>query len=141
MAGMEKVTEISAPEMGAPDASVSFTRKVLLPFDHLGRGNPIGPFRLSRYRLHTRPGEAFASDPDRVADRPAAAENVIEVPARRVDHESSRRFSRRIGDQLATKLRRQYAFVLPIDGGLIAQDLIEDRRGRPAWIDHREWRA
>ena len=82
-------------------------RQIGLTVDHLRRRMPIRPLGLAADLLHARPGEAITADADAIADRTAAAENIIEVGMGRIDDDGARRLLGREGDFLATQVRRQ----------------------------------
>ena len=102
---------------------------------HFGGWNPVRPFGLAGDRLDARPGEALAAHPDAVADRPPAAEHVIEVGVGGIDHDGAGRFGAGECDHLAPQMRG-HAEV----GALIPHHVVEDhpriahRPGKPERI-------
>ena len=69
------------------------------------------PLGLTLDRFHARPGEAFAADPDAVAERLAVAENVIKKGVRRIDDDGAGRFLAGIADDLPFQARIELRFV------------------------------
>src|SRR6185312_9226335 len=80
--------------------------KIGLTRDHVCRRGPIGPLGFTRDLLDPRPSEAFTTDPDPVADRPALAENEVEVGIRGIDDDGAGCNVSRIRDDLPPQLGR-----------------------------------
>ncbi len=82
-------------------------RQIGLPLDHLARREPVRPLRLLGDLLHAGPGETVAADANAVADRPSAAQHVIEIGVGRIDDDGTSRLLGNEGNFLPAQVRRK----------------------------------
>src|SRR5258705_6602464 len=75
-------------------------RQIGLARDHFRGRGPIRPLGLLANRLYTRPGKTLAADADAVADRPPAAEHVIEIGVGGIDDDGAGRLAGGVADDL-----------------------------------------
>src|SRR5215471_6473462 len=98
------------------------SRQIRLARNHLGRRNPVGPFRLARDFQQPLPLEAFAADADAVAHRPVVALHDIEEALGGGHDDRARLFDAAVEDKLPLKLGWQVLF---LRSGLVTRLLLD----------------